>query len=505
MQGGAFNAVDKEATANRITSVAELNTLNGYLALSKDDEALHFDQFPEWADVLDELQSDIKAFLAENAGKTAGEDMPGFDSVALHMWHIYTGGLRQMLDGRWVASDINLARTLAESALDSYKWTVDDLGITGAYGADAELYTVLGAMWPRTHKFMTSTPLIDQLDKVAKEYGVELYTETAGKTLLTTDGKVSGIEAEKADGTKVTINATKGVVLACGGYGANAAMAKEYDNYWGDNLSDHTLTTNVGTNTGDGIVMAQEIGADTVGLDVVQLMPSSSPIKGTMTDGIWGDASQQIWIDGEGNRFVNEYAERDVLAKASLALDNGIFYIIYAGNETNENGMLTGATLDNALFGTSVQSMVDNGHVWYGSTLAELAEASKTSAGGATPAFTEEALRATIEKYNSYVAAQKDDDFGKEVLAGAIDIDAIEADPNRGFVISPRKASIHHTMGGVKINTSAEVLDKEGNAIPGLWAAGEVTGGIHAGNRLGGNAVADIFTFGKIAGENAAK
>lgn len=505
MQGGAFNAVDKEATANRITSVAELNTLNGYLALSKDDEALHFDQFPEWADVLDELQSDIKAFLAENAGKTAGEDMPGFDSVALHMWHIYTGGLRQMLDGRWVASDINLARTLAESALDSYKWTVDDLGITGAYGANAELYTVLGAMWPRTHKFMTSTPLIDQLDKVAKEYGVELYTETAGKTLLTTDGKVSGIEAEKADGTKVTINATKGVVLACGGYGANAAMAKEYDNYWGDNLSDHTLTTNVGTNTGDGIVMAQEIGADTVGLDVVQLMPSSSPIKGTMTDGIWGDASQQIWIDGEGNRFVNEYAERDVLAKASLALDNGIFYIIYAGNETNENGMLTGASLDNALFGTTIQSMVDNGHVWYGSTLAELAEASKTSAGGAAPAFTEEALRATIEKYNSYVAAQKDDDFGKEVLAGAIDIDAIEADPNRGFVISPRKASIHHTMGGVKINTSAEVLDKEGNAIPGLWAAGEVTGGIHAGNRLGGNAVADIFTFGKIAGENAAK
>ena len=114
-------------------------------------------------------------------------------------------------------------------------------------------------------------------------------------------------------------------------------------------------------------------------------------------------------------------------------------------------------------------------------------------------------MLATIENYNSYVAAQKDDDFGKEVLAGAIDIDAIEADPNRGFVISPRKASIHHTMGGVKINTSAEVLDKEGNAIPGLWAAGEVTGGIHAGNRLGGNAVADIFTFGKIAGENAAK
>ena len=148
--------------------------------------------------------------------------------------------------------------------------------------------------------------------------------------------------------------------------------------------------------------------------------------------------------------------------------------------------------------------MVDNGHVWYGSTLAELAENSKTTAGGANPNFTEEALRATIEKYNSYVASQNDPDFGKEVLAGAIDIDAIEADPNRGFVISPRKASLHHTMGGVKIDSEAHVLNANGEAISGLWAAGEVTGGVHAGNRLGGNAEADIFTFGRIAGVNAA-
>lgn len=335
---------------------------------------------------------------------------------------------------------------------------------------------------------------------------LKLYTEVAAKSLITDEnGKVVGANCEKADGTKVTVNTKKGVILTSGGYGANPKMVKEYDNYWGDDLTDHTLTTNVGTNTGDGIVMAQEIGAGTVGLDVVQLMPSSSPIKGTMTDGIWGDASQQIWIDGEGNRFVNEYAERDVLAKASLALDNGIFYIIYAGKDVNENGELQGATLEDGLFGTTVQSMVDNGHVWYGSTLKELAENSKTSAGGAAPAFSEEALRATIEKYNTYVANQKDDDFGKEVLAGAIDIDAIENNPDAGFVISPRKASIHHTMGGVQINTNAEVLDESGNAIDGLWAAGEVTGGIHAGNRLGGNAVADIFTFGHIAGASAAQ
>ena len=459
MQGGAFNANDDDAQAETILTEAQKTTLDGYLALKASDEKLHFDAFPEWKEVLADLQADIKKFYAENEGKTVGKDMPGYDSVELHMWHIYTGGLRQMNDGKWVASDIDLARTLAENALGTYEWCVDSLNVEGQYGKGAgeSLFTVLGA------------------------------------------------NCEKADGTKVTVNTKKGVILTSGGYGANPKMVKEYDNYWGDDLTDHTLTTNVGTNTGDGIVMAQEIGAGTVGLDVVQLMPSSSPIKGTMTDGIWGDASQQIWIDGEGNRFVNEYAERDVLAKASLALDNGIFYIIYAGKDVNENGELQGATLEDSLFGTTVQSMVDNGHVWYGSTLKELAENSKTSAGGAAPAFSEEALRATIEKYNTYVANQKDDDFGKEVLAGAIDIDAIENNPDAGFVISPRKASIHHTMGGVQINTNAEVLDESGNAIDGLWAAGEVTGGIHAGNRLGGNAVADIFTFGHIAGASAAQ
>ena len=506
MQGGAYNAVDPDAQSEVILTEAQKNTLDSYLALSTDDPDLHFDAFPEWADVLTELQSDINSFYAENAGKTAGVDMPGFDSIALHMWHIYTGGLRQMNDGTWVASDIDLARNLAESALGTFQWMRDDLGLEAPSGEGAgdTLYTVLGAMWPRTHVVETSTQLIDDLKSVAEAAGVTIYTETAATGLLTDEsGKVVGATAEKANGTKITINTTKGVVLASGGYCANPAMVKEYDEYWGDDLSDHTLTTNVGTNEGDGIVMAQAIGADTVGMEVAQLMPSSSPLKGTMTDGAWGDASEQIWIDGEGNRFVDEYAERDVLAKASLGLEDGIFYIIYAG-KAGDDGLLKGASLDDTMFGTTIQDMVDNGHVWYGSTLAEVAEASATSAGGAAPAFTEEALRNTIEKYNSYVEAQEDPDFHKEVLAGAIDIDAIEADPNVGFVISPRKASLHHTMGGLKIDTDAHVLNTDGEIIEGLWAAGEVTGGIHAGNRLGGNAVADIFTYGHIAGSNAA-
>lgn len=500
--GAAYNAVDPGAQSTAILTPAQKNAMDGYLALTPDDPSLKFDLFPEWKEVLEQLQKDINEFYAANEGKTPGVDMPGFDSIALHMWHCYTGGMRELLDGSYIAPKIELARTLAENALGSFEW-MGSIGLNAGYGEGARLSTVLGAMWPRTHSFMSGAERIPQLIKVAEENGVQICTETRGTELIVNDaGKVVGAKAQKVNGTNITINTAKGVVLATGGYCANPAMVKEYDNYWGDDLTATTLSTNLGTNEGDGIKMATAIGADTFGLGVAQMMPSSSPVKGTMTDGIWGDAAEQIWIDGNGDRFVNEYAERDVLAKASLALDGGIFYIIYAGRGdiTKPEEKLTGAPLDER-----TAAMVDGGHIWYGSTLAELAEATKTAAAGCTPAFTEEKLRETIEKYNEYVKNQKDPDFGKDVIAGAIDIDAIEADPTMGICISPRKASLHHTMGGICIDTQAQVLREDGTVIEGLWAAGEVTGGIHAGNRLGGNAIADIFTFGRIAGEQAAK
>ena len=501
MAGSAYNAVDEEAQSLMLLTKAQQDTLDAYLKLSEADEVLKLDEFPEWKEVLSQLQSDIKAFYAANEGKKVGEDMPGFDSVSLHMWHIYTGGLRQLETGEWIASDIALARVLATDALPAFEW-MDEIGLESVYGGEAEggLTTVLGAMWPRTHDFMRKDARIVQLLEVAESCGVTVYTETAGTELLVEDGRVTGALAEQADGTKITIHTTKGVVLATGGYCANPAMVKEYDAYWGDDLSAHTLSTNLGTNEGDGIVMAESIGAALTGMEIAQMMPSSSPVKGTMTDGVWADAAAQIWIDGNGSRFVNEYAERDVLAKASLALDQGIFYIIYAGGDGE------GAGLDEVTyFGDRIGDLVDNDQIWYGETLAELAAATGTAAAGATPAFSEEALRATIEQYNEYVANQKDDDFGKEVLTGAINLETIEATDGLGICITPRKASLHHTMGGVVIDTEARVLNNEGKVIEGLWAAGEVTGGIHAGNRLGGNAITDIFTYGRIAGANAAQ
>ncbi len=501
--GAAYNAVDPDAQSHMILSSAQRDTMNSYLAMNESDPELMLDEHPEWTQVLNQVQADITEYFEANEDKTVGEDAPGFDSIAMHMWQIYIGGLRQLNDGSWIASNYDLAKVLAEQALPSLEW-MGTVGLNPTYGdetAERGLTTVLGAMWPRTHSFMSGAERIPQLAKIAEEFNVQIYTETSGTALLTDeDGRVVGAKAVMADGTEITINTSKGVVLATGGYCANPGMVKEYDMYWGEDLSDRTLSTNMGTNEGDGILMAMEAGADVTGMEIAQMMPSSSPVKGTMTDGMWGDASEQIWIDGHGNRFVNEYAERDVLAKASLALEDGIFYIIYAGRgeRNNPTQLLTGTELNEW-----VKPMVENGHVWAGSTLAELAEATKTPAAGVAPAFTEEALRATIERYNEFVMNQHDDDFGREVIAGGIDLETFEADPDTYIFISPRKSSLHHTMGGVVIDTDTRVLRADGSPIEGLWAAGEVTGGIHGGNRLGGNAIADIFTFGRIAGMNA--
>lgn len=254
MAGAAYNAVDPEAQALMILTRAQKDTLDGYLALDPADEALKFDQYPEWEEVLTQLKADINAFYAVNKGKEADVDMPGFDSISLHMWHIYTGGLRQMNDGSWIAPKLDLARTLAEEALNSFVW-MGEIGLNATYGSNADkgLSTVLGAMWPRTHSFMSGADRIPQMKKVAEEQGVTIYTETAGTELLVdASGKVVGAKAEQVDGTKITINTAKGVVLATGGYCANPAMVKEYDKYWGDDLSDTTLSTNMGTNEGDG-------------------------------------------------------------------------------------------------------------------------------------------------------------------------------------------------------------------------------------------------------------
>ena len=451
--GQGFNAADPDRQNAMEMDSALVDTLKGYLALDPAD-------FGAFGDTLVTVQGQIEEYLA--SGKTTL-----FDSPELHMLHCYMGGTRTGLDGTVISPDLALVDVFAHNALDSLKW-VESIG--GSWNDTTS--TILGAMWPRSHG-LASGNIIPTLEKAARDNGVEILLNTAGKELTTENGKVSGVIAKQGEAT-VTLHANKSVILATGGFAANAAMVAKYNNYW-PGLSDTMASTNSANLTGDGIVMAQAIGADVTGMGFAQLMPSSHPVDGSLFTGVWGSAETQLFVNKQGKRFVNEYAERDVLSKAALEQEDALFYII-ADKEIVDQ------------YADRLETLESTGCIYLADTLEELAEKMGVPA---------DALVETVNTYNEYTLAKHDPDFGKELFGNPID--------EAPFCATPRSPSLHHTMGGLKINTNTEVLNTEGNVIPGLYAAGEVCGGIHAGNRLGGNAMTDFLVFGRIAGENAAK
>ena len=208
-----------------------------------------------------------------------------------------------------------------------------------------------------------------------------------------------------------------------------------------------------------------------------QMKPVSDPNTGALFTGLQVPPANFVMVTQAGKRFVNEYESRDKLTQA--AIDNGGLFYLIADDEIKKTAMNTSQA--------KIDKEVAAGILYRADTLEELAEQL-----GMDPAV----LVDTVAKYNNYVSAGKDPEFGKNVF----DLKVAVAP----FYATPRKPAVHHTMGGLRIDTEAHVLDKAGAIIPGLYAAGEVAGGIHAGNRLGGNALADIFTYGRIAGKNAA-
>ncbi len=188
----------------------------------------------------------------------------------------------------------------------------------GAHISD-EVGTVLGALWPRSHSPLEHTGIgyLKPLEDTAVKLGTEIMLETEAKELIVENGKVTGVKAVKSDGTPVTLKANKGVVMATGGFGANPEMRQKYNTYWPE-MPLTMKTTNTPAATGDGIIMGENVGAQLVGMGFIQLMPSSHPETGSLSGGVWGSAETQVFVNKDGKRFVNEYAERDVLASAAL-------------------------------------------------------------------------------------------------------------------------------------------------------------------------------------------
>ena len=359
-------------------------------------------------------------------------------------------------------SDLALVTFMAENSAATVDWLTDlGMDLSGvAQGA--------GATNPRMHRSADGAKiggvLTPILMKNVQERGIQILYDTEAKKLIREDGVVNGVVAVNQNGEEVTFKGNA-VILTTGGFGANEALFTQYR----PDLAGFKTTNHPGA-TGEGIVMAQEVGAAVVDMDQIQTNPTVEPTTNiVLSETVRGNGA--IFVNQSGKRFTSEMLTRDVLSTAILEQEGQYAYEIF------DQG-----TMDSM---KALQDDYAKGIVREGATIEELA-----TVLGIDPAVMVE----TMDTWNKAVAEKNDAEFGRET---GMDVDLSHA-PFYAIKISP---AVHYTMGGVKINTNTEVIDTEGNVIEGLYAAGEVTGGVHGGNRLGGNAVADIMVYGKHAGE----
>lgn len=408
---------------------------------------------------------------AFNAVRDGSEEaIANEDSVQKHYEQTIQGGDNE--------GDPELVRTLVENAYDGLEW-LKSLGMEFKEG----VFTVTGGLWPRAHKpvdpvgtgfFKTYQKYVDEHDNI------EIMLNTKANELIVDEtGRVTGVIATGETGNTITFNAKKAVVLATGGFSKNVEMRMKYDTIWG-NLDETVQSTNHSGATGDGIVMAEAVGAQLIQMGYIQLLPLGDPETGSLSGNIEMDVERRIFVNKNGDRFVNEGGRRDDMTRALFEQPDHLMWIVL-----DSHCYPTGEEKNN--FNETVNQLIAEGRAFKGETVEELAKAINVPA---------ENLKKAIDDFNAHVKTKEPDAFGRTLYS-----DPIDKGP---YYAAARVPTVHHTMGGVKINKEAQVINTKGEVIPGLYAAGEVTGGIHGTNRLGGNALADILVFGRIAGKNAA-
>lgn len=369
--------------------------------------------------------------------------------------------------------DPELIKVLADNATEGAYWLRDEIGVEWL---DSLMFfgghSVKRSLIPAAH---TGNELIKNYLNKSEELGIEVQTEADVKEILAEDGKIAGVRVETADGEMIV--KAKSVVIASGGFGANDEMTYEFDN----EIDEHVLSTNSPGATGDGILMAEELGADTVDMDKIQLYPICDVETGKLL--YCGDTrlvGGALLVNKEGNRFVEELGTRREISMAIKDQTDYVGYLLWdeTSNET------TGTMASNP---QEAESLFERGLMVKADTLEELAEHFDID---------KDALLETVATFNENSAKEEDPEFNLRMLGWQV--------KDAPFYMMKAAPAVHHTMGGLKINTEAQVLNKDGEWIDGLYAAGEVTGGIHGSNRLGSVAMTDITVFGRIAGENAA-
>jgi len=393
-----------------------------------------------------------------NAAPTKYQEAQGIkDSVELFVEDTMKGGKN--------LNDKELVTTLAKNSPAAVDWVNEiggDLSVVGMFG---------GASVKRIHRPSDTSAvgpmLVKTLNKKVAELKIPVLLNTkADEIVLDAKGAVSGVKVTGKEGS-YTIK-TKAIVLATGGFSANSDMVVKYK----PELKGFNTTNHAGA-TGDGIVMAEAIGADLVDMEQIQTHPTVNPDNQTLyTEGVRGNGA--ILVNKEGKRFIDELKTRDVVSEAILKQKDGQAYLVF--DQKVRDSL------------KAVEEYFNQGIVTESDTIEGLAQ--KIGVDAST-------LKTTMNNYAGYQKAGNDTEFGRKSMEVPL--------TSPKFYAAICAPAVHHTMGGVKINTNAEVISKEGKAIPGLFAGGEITGGVHGGNRLGGNAVADIVIFGRISGSSAVK
>ncbi len=414
----------------------------------------------KWAD--NETITALAATVKEQWDAYQADPQGYFDSTELF-------ALDTMIGGKGI-NDPALVDTLVNNSAEAIDWLRGEgINLT-------DVASFGGASVKRIHRPLNeegkvvsvgayTVPLLEEA--CARRDNITIMTDTTVDAIVSDEsGAAVGVKATGKTGNTVTVDA-KAVVLCTGGFGANLDMVVQYK----PELAGF-MTTNASGIQGQGILMAQALGADTVDMDQIQIHPTVQyDTASLITEGLRGDGA--ILVNANGERFIDEVGTRDVVSAAEIAQPDSFSWLIV------DQKMVDASSV--------IQGYIKRELMLSGDTYEALAEALGIPA---------DAFAKTMETWNGYVAEKSDPDFGRTSFAEPLD--------TAPFYAVKVTAGIHHTMGGLKIDPETHVINTDGAAIPGLFAAGEVTGGVHGGNRLGGNAVADFVVFGRIAGTQAA-
>ena len=362
-------------------------------------------------------------------------------------------------------NDPALVKALTENAASAEEWLLD----LGAHFCH-RMGRGGGQTRARGHGPCDGSPVGIEIMRVLGERAdkdhIDMRLNNRVTKILMKNGKVSGVQVKTPKGME-TINA-KAVILATGGFGANHKMVEKYR----PELKGFSTTNHPGA-TGDGIILAQQVGAGLTDIEQIQIHPTVIKKNGALISESMR-ARGGFLLNKNGKRFTNELLTRDVVSANELKQPGGIAYLVIDNSIYSKNKMAQNYTAE------KLMTKCD--------TIADVAKLIGVD---------EKVVQASFDQYHKAFDNKKDDLFGRPEMLIRMD--------QAPYFVAEVTPGIHHTMGGVKIDPQAEVLTPEKKPIPGLFAAGEVTGGVHGGNRIGGNAVADIITFGRISANSALK